>query len=303
MPAILPDSATQTAARSFQHALVCPDCRTQLEAGGAALHCAACGADFPIERGVPKLWPPSRRAEIETSVAGFRGGHSGARENPVLRALMPPNPIFDPGAGARSARVKEALGRGLIVNLGAKTARWGEHVVNLDLVMPSGGDAPVPGQGTVDLLGDIQRLPFADASVDGVICTYVLEHVADARACIDEIARVVKPGGQVYISVPFIFPTHPDPLDRWRWTLDGLRHALRAFDEIEAGNAGGPFSALVSVFPTLLGSVFSNFYLFNAVRFSLGWLMWPLKFLDVVAARSKKAYMTAPNFYFWGRKR
>ena len=287
MPAVISQTSIQLTPKTFLHALVCPDCRVALSPADTALHCGTCGAHFLIELGVPKLWPPSRTKEIEASVASFRGSNREARESPFLRALMPPNPIYDPGAASRHERVKNSMSAGLVVNLGAKTARWGEHVVNLDLVMPGAGGEEESGS-TVDLLADIQRLPFANASVDGVICTYVLEHVADARACIDEIVRVVKPGGQIYISVPFIFPTHPDPLDRWRWTLDGLRYSLRDFDEIEAGNAGGPFSAYVAITPTLLGSAFSNFYLFNAFRFALGWLMWPFKFLDIVAANSKR---------------
>jgi len=303
MPAVISQSLPVPTSKTFSHALVCPDCRSALSPADTAFHCATCGAKFPVELGVPKLWPPSRTKEIEASVASFRGSNREARESPFLRALMPPNPICDPGEASRHERVKNSMNTGLVVNLGAKTARWGEHVVNLDLVMPQNDGAGGNSTSSVDILGDIQRLPFADASVDGVICTYVLEHVADSRACIDEIARVVKPGGQIFISVPFIFPTHPDPLDRWRWTLDGLRYSLRDFDEIEAGNAGGPFSTYVAITPTMLGSAFSNFYLFNAVRFTLGWLMWPFKFVDIVAANSKKAYMTAPNFFFWGRKR
>jgi hypothetical protein len=103
--------------------------------------------------------------------------------------------------------------------------------------------------------------------------------------------------------VPFLFPTHPDPLDRWRWTLDGLRYSMSAFNEVSAGSCGGPFTTLVCVTPTLYASVFSNFYLFNAVRFVLGWIMWPVKFLDYLAWRSAKVHMTAPNFYFFGQKR
>ena len=191
--------------------------------------------------------------------------------------------------------MRAAMSHGLVLNLGSKDARWGEHVINLDLAMPR--------NGSVDILADIGSLPFADRSVDGVICTYVLEHVADSRACIDEIARVVRPGGHVYVAIPFLFPTHPDPLDRWRWTLDGLRHSMNAFDEIEAGSAGGPWSAYVSIAPTLMASMFSNFYLFNAIRFALGWMLWPFKFLDLFAHGSKNEHMAAANFYFLGRKK
>lgn len=276
--------------------LVCPDCRIKLAGSGPALQCPGCNGAFSLQDGSLKLWPPSRTAELEASISGFKGAHRGVRENAFFRSLLPPSPICDPGERRRHAQVIEAMGRGqLVVNLGSKSAQWGEHVVSVDLVKPK--------DGNVDMLADIQRLPFADASIDGVICTYVLEHVADARACIDEIARVVKPGGHVFVTVPFLFPTHPDPLDRWRWTLDGLRYSMSGFEEVSAGNAGGPFSALVSIVPTLMGSVFSNFYLFNGTRFLLGWLMWPLKFLDWLAWRSAKGFMASPNFYFFGRRR
>ena len=282
-------------------ALVCPDCRKALELAVDALRCGACGASFPVENGMPKLWPPSRAAALEKSVADFRAPRAGVRANRWLRALLPPHAVCDPGARARHARVMQAMAGGLVLNLGSKSARWGAHVVNLDLVLPL-GETGASGDG-VDMLADMERLPFADASVDGIICTYVLEHVADAQRCMGEMARVLKRGGMLYVTVPFLFPTHPDPLDRWRWTLDGLRYSLRDFEELEAGPSGGPFTAYVSIAPTLLASIFSNFYLFNAVRFALGWLLWPLKFLDYLAWRSTRSHMAAANFYFFGRRR
>jgi len=275
--------------------LVCPDCRVVLTGDADVLTCVRCNASFSSESNVLKLYPPSRAQEIEHGLESFRSPHSNVRSTPFFRALIPPNPICDATKSTREARVCGLMASGLVLNLGSKDSRWGEHVVNVDIVAPL--------KGGVDVLADIAALPFADASVDGVICTYVLEHVADARACIAEIARVVRPGGTVYVAIPFMFPTHPDPLDRWRWTLDGLRHSMGAFDEIEAGCSGGPWSAYVAIVPTLTASLFSNFVLFNAIRFALGWAMWPLKFLDYVASGSKYEHMTAANFYFLGRKK
>jgi SAM-dependent methyltransferase len=275
--------------------LACPDCHSTLSFDGGAVRCDRCGATFSTQAGALKLYPPSRAAAIEAQLAAFRSPHSSVRGNRLFRALIPPDSVFDSGRAQREARVRAKMPAGLVLNLGSKSARWGAHVVNLDIVAPENGG--------VDILADIASLPLADASVDGVICTYVLEHVADARACIDEIARVVKPGGHIYVAVPFLFPTHPDPLDRWRWTLDGLRHSMRAFEECEAGSSGGPFSAYVSITPTLLASIFSDFYCFNATRFVLGWTLWPFKFLDAIASRSNKAHMAAANFYFLGRKK
>ncbi len=280
--------------REFGDALVCPDCRVALHGDNDRLRCDACASAFERHSGAWKLWPPSRAAEIDARIRGFAQPHAGVRQSPLFRALLPPSPVCDPDRRRREERVSAALRGKRVVNLGSKADVWGAQVVNLDLVPPR--------DGRIDILADIEHLPFADGSLDGVICTYVLEHVADAGACIREIARVVKPGGHVYITVPFVFPTHPDPLDRWRWTLDGLRHAFGAFEEIEAGTCGGPFSGLVACVPTQMGSAFSSFYVFNAVRTLLGWLMWPLKFLDLLAWRSTRAHMAPANFYFWGRR-
>jgi SAM-dependent methyltransferase len=57
--------------------------------------------------------------------------------------------------------------------------------------------------GPIELaVADGQRLPFADASFDRIICTETLEHVADAQLALRELARVLKPGGRLAISVP-----------------------------------------------------------------------------------------------------
>jgi ubiquinone/menaquinone biosynthesis C-methylase UbiE len=54
-------------------------------------------------------------------------------------------------------------------------------------------------------VADGQRLPFADASFDRIICTETLEHVADAQRALRELARVLRPGGRVAVSVPHLF--------------------------------------------------------------------------------------------------
>jgi SAM-dependent methyltransferase len=59
----------------------------------------------------------------------------------------------------------------------------------------------VQGQGRF-IVADGTRLPFVAGSLDQVICSEVLEHVEDDQTAIGEMARVLRPGGRVYITVP-----------------------------------------------------------------------------------------------------
>ena len=72
--------------------------------------------------------------------------------------------------------------------------------------------ARVPGDV---LLGDGQRLPFADATFDSVLASEVIEHLPDDTAGLREIWRVLRPGGKLAISVPHArYPFWWDPISR-----------------------------------------------------------------------------------------
>ena len=62
-------------------------------------------------------------------------------------------------------------------------------------------------EGTITFLhGDATRLPFPDASFDRVICSEVLEHIPNYLSVLDELNRVLKPGGRLCVSVPRGWP-------------------------------------------------------------------------------------------------
>jgi FkbM family methyltransferase len=65
-----------------------------------------------------------------------------------------------------------------------------------------------------------------DASYDAVLSTQVLEHVDDPAGYLGECFRVLKPGGQLLLSTHGLMIWHADPVDRWRWTGEGLRHVV-----------------------------------------------------------------------------
>jgi SAM-dependent methyltransferase len=77
-----------------------------------------------------------------------------------------------------------------------------------------------------DILADGARLPVRDGVIDNVACLEVIEHVPDPAVVITEIARVLRPGGRAWLSMPFLYPVHDAPFDFQRYTAHGLRRDL-----------------------------------------------------------------------------
>lgn len=99
------------------------------------------------------------------------------------------------------------------------------------------GDKFAPGYhypGDVTNL-DILQLPFADDSFDLIICNHVLEHIPDDQAAMRELLRVLRPGGQAILQVPFakdVAETYEDPTatdPRQREQLFGQHDHVRLY--------------------------------------------------------------------------
>jgi SAM-dependent methyltransferase len=74
------------------------------------------------------------------------------------------------------------------------------RVTAFDIKFPPGPPARAPHVSVAR--ADLARLPYRDGAFDLTICHYVLEHVTELEACCDALARVTKPGGTLYLSVP-----------------------------------------------------------------------------------------------------
>jgi SAM-dependent methyltransferase len=114
-----------------------------------------------------------------------------------------------------------------------------------------------------DICGDAGYLPFADASVDTILCTEVMEHVPDPERTIAEFARVLRPGGTLITTAPFVYPIH-DAYDFFRYSPDGLavmmkRHGL-TIEKVEP----------------LSGTAITIASMFNLYWFDIGfmWTKW-----------------------------
>ncbi len=97
---------------------------------------------------------------------------------------------------------------------------------------------------SVDFASDAAALPLADHSVDVVVSLELLEHVLEPTAVLAEVARILKPGGTLLVSVPSTVPRHDDH-DYWRFTAQGLEQlGSTLFDNGQVHVFGGTFEAL-----------------------------------------------------------
>jgi SAM-dependent methyltransferase len=132
----------------------------------------------------------------------------------------------------------------------------------------------------VQVIGDAQALGIRDASFDVVLCTEVLEHLPDPQRAIDEMYRVLVPGGQLLLTTRFLFPIHDAPHDYFRFTKYGLRHLLRRFDITELQEE----TDAVGTLAVLLQRLGMQAETLHRAPFRAVWLLWaqmvrPLSFL------------------------
>jgi SAM-dependent methyltransferase len=127
--------------------------------------------------------------------------------------------------------------------------------------------------GGLDVRADLHRLPLRDGALDAVLSTQTLEHLRDPRAFFAEVARVLRPGGTLYLTAPQSFREHQAPHDYWRFTRYSL--ALLAEEaglrEVEVEDLGGYFAFMGDRLPAF------HRYLFPKSR-ALPWRILTLPF-------------------------
>lgn len=120
---------------------------------------------------------------------------------------------------------------GPIIELGARAAEGQESIADLRGMFAGheylGCDIQ-EGPG-VDRIEDVHALSFEDGSVGTILCLETLEHVADPLRAVQEMHRVLRPGGLLAISSLMFFPIHAHPWDYWRFTPEGFSLLLEPF--------------------------------------------------------------------------
>ena len=75
--------------------------------------------------------------------------------------------------------------------------------------------------------GTALKLPFKISIADGIVHSWVLEHIEEPKQVIDEFYNTLKPGGYLYLTTNFVWHLHEEPRDFYRYTKYGLEYFFR----------------------------------------------------------------------------
>ena len=133
-----------------------------------------------------------------------------------------------------------------------------------------------PGQGA-DVIADVQALPFRDGVFAAVKATEILEHVRDVAGGLAECRRVLRTGGHLVATVPFLERLHGDPYDYARFTRAKWEDLLATagFTPVTIAEQGGYFTHLAGLLRFLVLRAPAGFR-------HVGYLFFPL--LDLLAS-------------------
>jgi SAM-dependent methyltransferase len=278
--------------------LVCPKTQSRLRVDGGALVSSA-GTRYQItDRGVPILLTDMVKAEqyVQGS-SGMLSEYNGTRGSARLVRWMKAVTNKDYRTKASRDAFDKAINRSpegsLCLSIGGGPTRPSARLTNLNIGPFS----------NVDVVGDAHLLPYASGTVDAVYGEAVLEHLSDPALAVQEMFRVLKPGGKVIAITPFMQRFHGYPYHFQNFTL--LGHALiferAGFRVLESGTCVGPTYAIVG----LMGGFLTQ-CLPKMIGVPLG-VLWKaigvfLLPLDLLLGRTKAAHIMASTTYVLAEK-
>jgi SAM-dependent methyltransferase len=164
--------------------------------------------------------------------------------------------------------------RAKVLDAGAGEARFKTYFRDhLYVALDSGVGEKDWDYSQVDIQADLSQIPAASDSMDIVLNIQVLEHVSEPFKILSELNRVLKPGGNLFLTAPQGWHEHQQPHDYFRFTRFSLAHILlgAGFESLEIQPIGGYFHYLghrLTYIPKVLFSERSRW---------CRWLLFPLE--------------------------
>ena len=252
-----------------------PSTHAPLTEGSGGYHSPS-GALFPVKDGRPTFISSTLAEHMDDERSGIVNRiKTFLRHYPRLYvgliAIM--SPVCFTGLSAEKFLRRFGPAQ-LLISIGAGVHRYGKDIVNIDIFPYS----------EVDVVADAMALPFVDGSIDGIVCEYLLEHVPEPQRVVDEIVRVLRPGGEAYLAVPFVYPFHACPNDFYRWSGEGFKQLCKNAEVVAIGSRSGPTSALTAQLVTWTAIVlsFGNEAVYGVLSAVLQLVFFPIKFLDLL---------------------
>lgn len=103
-----------------------------------------------------------------------------------------------------------------------------------------------------DVFYDGSNLPFGEMTFDGLLCSQVIEHVRNPEHFLKECCRVLKTGGKIVITAPFVWPEHEEPWDFLRFSSFGINHLIDScgFDDVSFQKTSGAIETVAQLLST-----------------------------------------------------
>jgi SAM-dependent methyltransferase len=142
-------------------------------------------------------------------------------------------PLIERDPASREALARRVANRDTVLDVGgrngdSRSARWIRSLCTNPATRITCTD--VGSDYGPDLVDDISDSRIPSASFDGVFCVSILEHVADYRAALAHMDRILKPGGEIILYVPFCWPFH-DRSDHHRFTFTEVARFMAGYEE------------------------------------------------------------------------
>lgn len=187
--------------------------------------------------------------------------------------------------------------RGLVVDVGGKKRNPRGNFRALESEHTRWVFVNINPETGPDLLGDAHCLPLKSQSADTVLCCEVLEHVNLAEVCFTEMLRILKPGGTMILSVPFLYPIHADPHDFGRFTPERIRSACGGPDGLQIIPMGG-WLGTVGMFIELGAQKIEGRFGGRLLRGTLKRVGWLLSYLETRGVAAGSRFQSFATGYF-----